>query len=169
MWLPEKPRICSWPFLNPGSGILLSFTFIWSHSLQNTLFFISKINPTSNPKVSFQKKDSIANKINLWREGDREFCRPYVQKTAFLYVFPQPFSDPWQKVSARAYLGSSCHEEQAPFPAHTFWSIAFNHTPYCQLLCIAQEGFCCRLCPLLSPIRAHVASLIQWQDLSWML
>lgn len=62
-------------------------------------------------------------------EGWRDFCRPAVQKTKLWDVFPYPFSDPWQKVSARQWLGASCHEGQASFSVRVSWSIAFIQPP----------------------------------------
>lgn len=80
-------------------------------------------NPTPSAKVSQQKKDSVANRMNpravRWKDG-RDFCRPAVQKTKLLDVYPYPFSDPWPKVSVRQWLGASCHKGRAPFSAHTF-------------------------------------------------
>lgn len=80
-------------------------------------------NPTPDPEVSYQRMDSIAKKMNPGMEGDgegwRDFCRPVVQKTKLWDVFPYPFPDPWQKVSARQWLGASCHEGQASFSVRT--------------------------------------------------
>lgn len=101
----------------------------------NTWFSPSQGSKNPHPKRQSltAKKDSVANKMNpgaeRWKDG-RDFCRPAVQKTKLLDVCPYPFSDPWPKVSVRQWLGASCHKGQAPFSAHTFWSIAFIQTPY---------------------------------------
>lgn len=112
--------------------VIIFYFYLMPFPLEHIIFHQAKVQnkPHFTPQSLIpKKKDSIANKINPGREGGREFCRPYVQKTKFLYVFPYPFSDPWQEVSARGYWAASCREEQAAFSAHAFWSIAFNQTP----------------------------------------